>query len=196
MVSLAQAARLVLLVVFGLSAVEKSVTMFRRRAAWHPVLIVSEWRRAHAFFLLGAALTCDCAIVLLLLTNPRVGGACAFGLIAAYTFLAQRVHSDTEGKGCACLWKLLNSKSRGSLLVRNVMLSVFALGVAVAGRRGGLSEPVLGIAFLLAVDVTVRIVDWIHTKRVALGGRDYDDSSRGWTLVRPLVADEQRGGTP
>lgn len=75
------------------------------------------------------------------------------------------------------------------------MLEVLALDVAVAGRRVGLSEPVLGIAFLLAVGATVRIVDWIHTKSVGPIGSDYE-SSRSWTLARPLFADEQRGGTP
>jgi hypothetical protein len=171
----ADGARGVLFAVFTLSLVEKGATLWRRSAAWHPVMLVSPRRRRHATALMAAGLVADLATTVLLVVLPEAGAVSAVALVLAYTVLALPALSGGSGT-CRCLWKLLEAKTAVAFLCRNAVL--VALAGAVAATRpseigaGGLGY---GAGLLLALGALVAGLDGLvrrePTARTARGSR-------------------------
>lgn len=115
--------------IFALSVFEKARILLHGSARWHPVLLLSGFRRRHATPLVGASGVADAGASFLLFLGPGVGAALGMVLASVYTVAAVGVHSSAEG--CRCLPGPLNTRTFGGLVVRNAILGAAAVFVFV-----------------------------------------------------------------
>lgn len=134
--AIAYGARALLTVVFILAVIEKVITLQRKSAAWHPVLIVSRWRRNHAPALIDAALMSDLTAVVLLVVTPPAGAVVSIAILLAYTVAAIPMHAAPTSSPCRCMWKILDTTTRGGLLLRNALLALLSSTLIVASPIG------------------------------------------------------------
>lgn len=144
---LADSARWFLVLAFLLALGEKGLVLARRATSWHPVIVVSSWRRRHAGLLITSALLADAVSVVLLLLRPSLGAACAIGLVIVYSASAWKARLDADG--CRCFLGLLDASSRRAMLLRNGCLASFGLMV-VGWSPSDTWEGLVGGALLLA----------------------------------------------
>ncbi len=116
--SLADGARWLLILAFLLAGVEKAITLHSRSAAWHPVMLVSKWRRRNAVRLMQLSLASDVLVVALLVGSPSLGALTSSALLIAYSVSAATVHSSGRSGGCRCVWGLLNATTKVGLALR------------------------------------------------------------------------------
>lgn len=156
---LADGARWVLILVFCLAALEKAGMIRSRSSAWHPVILASPLLHRHATAIMLASLTADVAAVVLLLINPVAGGVASTMLVAAYSGAGWRAHTLPNARGCRCLWRFLNTSTKGGLAVRNVsLLLLAALVSSVPGRISG-GSLLAAIGTALVVSTLTKIAD-------------------------------------
>lgn len=125
--------RWALVALFVLAFAEKALLVLHRSARWHPVLLISEWRRRWATPLMVTGLIADLAVTLALTAVPAAGGFAASVLTAGYWHAARGVHDQVAHSGCRCFFGILNTSSVASLRLRNA--SIIALGIVVAITR-------------------------------------------------------------
>jgi uncharacterized membrane protein YphA (DoxX/SURF4 family) len=163
---LADGARWVLAVVFCLSGIEKASTLSSHAARWHPVMLVSGWRRKHATALLAASLITDLLCIVFLVAGPRIGSFLALGLLVAYTLAGFSVHEHADAD-CQCLFGILKTRTRETFLVRNAALLILAAlsGSASTPRwRGAL----VGAALLLLLMGLLKLTEGVVTRRSSI----------------------------
>jgi len=149
-------ARTALVLVFGLAAVEKVITLRSGSAAWHPGIIVSNWRRTHAVSLLSVALAADIACIGLLSWRPLLGSAASMVGLAGYTALAPR---HLTGDRCHCFWRILDSRTFGTLVVRNALLVGMAVLVFLQPPDWSIGAVLASLPFILGLSVLVTSLD-------------------------------------
>lgn len=147
---MSEGARIALVAVLCLAAVEKADVLRSGAAAWHPVLLRSSWRRRHATALMAAASFADLLAVALLVWRPALGAVLSAALVAGYT-VAAGAQAGRQDEGCRCMWKLLDSRTATGLLVRNTLLVALSVPVAVVGPAGVDSGAAVFAAGALAV---------------------------------------------
>jgi hypothetical protein len=150
-------ARWVLLVVFALSSVEKIGVLRSRTAEWHPLMLVTPWRRRHAKLLVASSLVADLAAVALLLIRPGLGSWLTAVLLVTYTVTASRAHYDTGD--CQCFWKLLNARTTLGLITRNALLMGLVPLALLGAPQEGKIAPLIIACELLLVGLITRLAD-------------------------------------
>lgn len=149
---------------FALAIVEKVATLKSGAAQWHPVIIVSSWRRRHATFLVGAAVALDSLTVAALVSKPRLGGAVACGTIGAYTLAARRVQFGAEG--CRCLNRRLDAHTTTGFVVRNLVLVGFgAVTLLLGADAWRYPDIVAACVFLCVVVLATRAGDLVDRSK-------------------------------
>lgn len=168
--SAADGARLTLMVVFGLAAIEKGVVLQSHSAAWHPIMLASRWRRRHATGLVTVSLAADLSVLMFLAWAPLAGGLIAASLTAAYLAVALG-RQDTGIHECQCFWKFLNTSTLAALAARNLMLTLLALFVVtvppIFSGTGFIWLPLLIILVALVTRLSERDARARHPEGVA-----------------------------
>jgi hypothetical protein len=155
----ADGARWVLVLVFCLAALEKTGTLLSRSSAWHPAIVASAFLRRHATVMMLAALAADVAAVGLLLIKPAAGGVASAMLVVGYSRAGLRAHTKPHAEGCRCLWRFLNTSTRGGLLVRNALLLLLAALVSSAPGRTSIASFLSAIGTGVALAALTGIAD-------------------------------------
>jgi hypothetical protein len=183
---LGSVSRWVLVVVFSLAALEKIGTLRSKAAAWHPVLLVSDWRRRHAVHLLVVSLAADAAALILLVVRPALGATLAMLLVVAYTYAALAVHSGRIGHGCRCFWRVLNVRSRSGMVARNTALAILAFLTAASNADLVFGVLVLAPPLVVMLGSYRPVVDDVTTRRGGRKRQGFGQLAKGWRAGRAL----------
>lgn len=186
-----ESARWALGLVLLLAVAEKAAALRSGAAQWHPVMLVSEWRRTHASILMLSSLVADTAAALCLVIAPPVGSVIAVGLVTLYTIVGIRAHVD--GGECRCFWRVLNAGTLAGLIVRNTLLVLLAFVSFRAPATNDLAGLVVAPGVVALVAVVTRVADeWSrsrqrHAERAALTAAE---GSAGSARSEPMVRQE------
>lgn len=156
----ADGARWALVVLFSFAALEKAATLKSNAAAWHPIMLMNQFRRAHATLLMAVSLVADVAALGLLVAWPNVGATLCIALIVIYSTASVRMHDQAGATGCRCFWKFMNTTATIGLLARNALMVAYAALVLVVGaRRASIGGLVAGAGLLVLIGSTSRAID-------------------------------------
>lgn len=154
--ALADGARWVLVVLFVLAGLEKIVTLRAGAARWHPVILPRPWMPRYAIALLSLSLIADTSTIVLLMTWEALGASVAIVVITTYTVAGWPVHWRGQEQGCRCLWNFLEVSSRKGFVVRNLLIVLLAIAVAISRPALSLVGLVLGGATMASFGVAAR----------------------------------------
>lgn len=107
------------MVLFSLGALEKVTTLHSRAAAWHPIMLMTRFRREHATLLVAISLVADVGALLFLAVWPKVGAPLCIALIVIYSTAGVGMHAKAGDAGCRCFCKFMNTTTRTGLVARN-----------------------------------------------------------------------------
>ncbi len=167
---IADGARWALVVLFSLAALEKVTTLHSRAAAWHPIMLVSRFRREHASVLVAVSLVADVGALLLLAVRPKVGAALCIALIVIYSTAGVGMHAKAGDAGCRCFWKVMNTSARTGLIARNALLVASAALVLVGAPRVSMGGLAIGAGLLVLIGSSSRAIEYVM-KSVRSRGR-------------------------
>jgi hypothetical protein len=148
-------------VVFSLAGLEKVSRLRSHAAAWHPIMLMSRYRRRHATTLIALSLVGDVAAVLLLAIWPAGGAQLCIALLAIYSTAAIRVHAEAEDAACQCFWKFMNTYTKTGLIVRNALLVASAALVLVRTPRASIGGLATGGALLVLIAGSTRAIEHV-----------------------------------
>lgn len=154
----ADGARWALVMLLSLAALEKAATLKSHAAAWHPIMLMNGFRRAHATVLMAVSLLADVGALGLLVVWPRVGAALSIVLIVIYSTAGVQMH-DQVGGGCRCFWKFMNASTTMGLVARNALMVASAALVLVGARRASMGGLAMGAGMLLLIGSISRAID-------------------------------------
>lgn len=186
----ADGARWAVLVVFVLASVEKVGVLRSRSSEWHPVMLVTQWRRQHARLLIILSLVMDTTAAMLLLVKPPLGLLLAASLLITYTAAAIRAHNGRDD--CRCLWKMLNARTTLGLIMRNALLLGLTLLALLRMPQDGQIMPLMTASELLLVGLVTRLADratpigknaFAATTIQSVVGANADESAEGEVLT-------------
>jgi hypothetical protein len=145
-------------VIWVLAATEKANALARGAASWHPLILVSHWRRRHARALFTLALGADLLTLLLLVLAPRLGGAVSACLIVLYTRASSSARPGIA-EGCRCFWKILDAHSPQALVMRNALLVVLSAAIGLAPPHASWPDVLLAVLVVAVIASVTRRVD-------------------------------------
>lgn len=121
-ISAGASAFVVIVLVFALAG--KASTLTHGSSAWHPMIIVSPWRRKYATALVSLAAAIEVVTLISLVWIPKIGAFMGCALMAAYGAASR----DVAGH-CKCLGALFDAHTRKGLLLRNSVISIACLAI-------------------------------------------------------------------
>jgi hypothetical protein len=170
-------ARSGLLLIFASSAAEKASLIATRSSRWHPLLSATPLRRRFATPMAIGSLALDVTIVALFIASPHVGTLVAIAAITVYTVFAYPV--TLSASGCRCFWRVLPTRSRTALLVRNACLALIALA---------------GLAWSEAISLaSVSVATAIVLSGTVVLSREVGSTSGATSLQRTTVSEGEGG---
>ncbi|MDP9206487.1 MAG: hypothetical protein M3P12_13705 [Gemmatimonadota bacterium] len=160
--------RILLVTIFGLALAEGVRTIRSGTSEWHPVILVSAWRRRKASLLIELSLLANGVTAALLIHWPPWGGEVASLLVVAYSIAAWKIHYESSAD-CKCFWLVMNAESRLGLLWRNGLLLVMAVTVATRGGVMDVRALPWAVIFFGALIATTRLMDRVARRPVPVG---------------------------
>jgi len=169
----ADGARWMLASLLTLACAEKASSLRSRATGWHPIMLVSATRRRFSRLLMGASLLADASAVLMLVVAPRAGAILASTLILPYTWAAISAHQPGDRSSCRCFFRLVNTRTKLGLIVRNGWLIGASLVVLVWHPHASWAGIALGGVLLGGTQGLTAVMDRLAEVRRALPeGRD------------------------
>jgi len=131
--------------VAGLSGFEKARVVVEGRARWHPVVLNWPQLRAVAPIALATGGAFDFLIAAMMLrSESQVWASVTWaGTLAVYTLLGFRAIAASGT--CGCLTGSLDASSRRELIIRNSLLIILSLSIALTRPEGAWGTLVIGV---------------------------------------------------